>query len=191
VEALVGRATALSMMGRTDDAIADARRAVTVRPDYARGHAILGRLLVTARLYRQAMPVLQRALLLEPDSGYAQFSMAWLLAASPHEDQRNGMEALRMAEWLCEVTDYQSARAMDVRAAALAELRRWDVAVLYGERALELLQMQDRAHDPLDLPARREALKRLAEEIRERVAGYRSKDLYRLPLPDSRGAGTP
>lgn len=182
VEALVGRATALSMLDQTQEAIADCRRAVRIQPEYAQGNAILGQLLVRDGRYREAAPILRRALETEPNSGYAKFSLAWLLATSPHEDQRSGVESLLMAEWLCEVTNYKSVRAMDLRGAALAELKRYAVAQLYAERALELLLLQE--DDPVELPMRREALDSLAKEIRLRVKLYQSNDSFRMPLPN-------
>ena len=78
--------------------------------------------------------LLARALLLRPDFPEALDELAWLLATSPQNDLRNGVEAVPMAERACELTQGGTWRQRLTLAAAYAEAGRWNEAVAAAER---------------------------------------------------------
>jgi tetratricopeptide (TPR) repeat protein len=77
----------------------------------------------------------RRALELNPDFPEALNNLAWLLAASPDAQFRNGAEAVKLAERACELTQYQRAILLGTLAAAYAEAGRFDDAVATAEKA--------------------------------------------------------
>ena len=68
--------------------------------------------------------------------------LAWLLATCPDETIRDGVEAVRLAEsYLEEHGDY--ADVIDTLAAAYAEVRRFEDAVVTQQKALSMLKKDD------------------------------------------------
>ena len=105
------------------------------------------------------------ALTLEPDNAGALFNLAWTLATQQDARYRNGAEAVRLAERLCEVTGRNQAEALDVLGAACAEAGRFEEAIRAGQNALELAQDAK----PPDL----------AQKIQERLRLYQDHRPYR------------
>jgi tetratricopeptide (TPR) repeat protein len=64
---------------------------------------------------------------------------AWTLATHPEPRRRNGKQALRSARIACQATGYQQPQALDILAAAHAELGQFDQAVSWERKALALL----------------------------------------------------
>jgi len=60
------------------------------------------------------------------------------LASHPDKEFRNGEEAVRLAQRLCKITQYQQPLALDALAAANAETGRFNDAVSTAEKALKL-----------------------------------------------------
>jgi Flp pilus assembly protein TadD len=66
-------------------------------------------------------------------------NLAWILATSPEAMQRNGHEAVRLAEWACKATAYKSPPLLDTLAAAYAEVGQFDKAVSTTLKAIEIV----------------------------------------------------
>jgi tetratricopeptide (TPR) repeat protein len=64
--------------------------------------------------------------------------LAWILATSPIESQRNGDEAVRLAERACAQTGRSQHAFLDTLAAAYAEAGRFDDAVKTAQEAIRL-----------------------------------------------------
>jgi hypothetical protein len=65
-------------------------------------------------------------------------NLAWELAASPDEKNRNGALAVKLAEHACEMTHYQTTILVGTLAAAYAEAGRFDDAIATGQKACAL-----------------------------------------------------
>ncbi|MFQ5806554.1 MAG: tetratricopeptide repeat protein [Phycisphaerae bacterium] len=91
--------------------------------------------------------------------------LAWILATSPDESQRNGEEAVRFAENACANTQRRQHEFLDTLAAAYAEAARFDDAV---KTAREAVRLAEEARD-----------EEAAAEYRRRLALYEKKQPYR------------
>lgn len=74
------------------------------------------------------------------DPGYAAAynDLAWLLATCPEAKLRDGPKAVANATRACELSAWADAAILDTLAAAHAECGRFDQAVIWSQRAVEL-----------------------------------------------------
>ncbi len=87
---------------------------------------------------REAVVQYREALRLNPDLAGALNNLAWVLAASPDDELRNGAEAVRLAERACELTHYGQPLFIGTLAAAYAEAGRFPEAVTTAEKVEQL-----------------------------------------------------
>lgn len=158
---------ALLALGRTNEAARHMERAVALAPDHGGARANLGLVRAAQGLHAEAIIHLRRVVERGvPDAGVA-LRLAWLLATAEDDALRNGAEALRLVDSHREAPDAASPRAMEVRAAALAECGR------FAEAAAAMREAR-RQHE-----ARGDRLK--AAEAAERIALFEANKPLRLP----------
>ena len=87
---------------------------------------------------REAIDNYQKALTINNTSPQTLFNLSWIYATSENSSYRNGIKAVKLAEKLCTLTDYQQPLAMDALAAAYAETGNFDKAIETAQKALEL-----------------------------------------------------
>jgi tetratricopeptide (TPR) repeat protein len=87
---------------------------------------------------------------LAPDLPEALNNLAWILAANPDPQVRNGPEAVVLAERACELSKYERPIMVGTLAAAYAEAGRFAEAVAAAEKAKALAEQAKQA----DLVAR-------------------------------------
>ncbi len=87
---------------------------------------------------RGAVEQYYQLLALQPDNVEALNNLAWMLAVNSNDAVRNGVEAVRLAERACELTQRQQAVLLGTLAAAYAEVGRFDDAVATAEKAREV-----------------------------------------------------
>ena len=75
------------------------------------------------------------ALQLQPDQVQALNNLAWLLAASPADNLRDGAEAVRLAERACALSEQREPVFLGTLAAAYAEAGRFEDAIKAAEKA--------------------------------------------------------
>jgi Flp pilus assembly protein TadD len=110
-----------------------------------------------------------RAVRRGPDSAEARRNLAWQLATCPAASRRNGAAALEHALLADQLSYGRSPEALDALAAAYAELGRFPDALAAAKKGLELATERDK--------------RKLAADIRARMALYQSGKPYRQPLP--------
>ena len=75
---MLRRAQTFHADGKVDEAIAEARRALALAPDYVNALTYLGTTLVTRRLaYQEGLDLLERAAALAPDDAGVHYSLGW------------------------------------------------------------------------------------------------------------------
>jgi tetratricopeptide (TPR) repeat protein len=80
----------------------------------------------------------RKAIQIQSELRRALNNLAWVLAASPDAELRNGAEAVRLAERACELTHYGEPLFIGTLAAAYAEAGRFPEAVTTAEKAEQL-----------------------------------------------------
>ena len=109
----------------------------------------------------------RRALLECANLAGALNNLAWVLAASPDDELRNGAEAVRLAERACELTHHGEPLFIGTLAAAYAEAGRFPEAVATAEKAEQL--------------ATSAGLKKVAEKNQQLLELYRAGKPYHEP----------
>jgi tetratricopeptide (TPR) repeat protein len=153
----------LESLTRPDDAIASFKRAVRLAADEPLYHVHLAHAQYDAGNRAEAAQQFSTASRLHRDWPQALLAQAWLQATHPESRRRNGVQALRKATTVCQATDYRVPEALDVLAAAHAEVGQFDRAVEQARTALKLL--------PPDSDD--------AKAIQERLRLYEQKKAYR------------
>jgi tetratricopeptide (TPR) repeat protein len=176
-DAHYGLGRALLELGKPKEAMAQFTETLSLAPQHPDAHFQLAVLLAkqgkTAEAvaqYRLAKNVPPSA----PDSGVMN-NLAWILAASPSPELRNGAEAVKLAARACELDNGRQPMFLGTLAAAYAEAGRFDEAVATAQQAHDLaLKLAAEAHKP----AEEKAAKDLAARNLELLEIYRSRQPY-------------
>lgn len=135
--------TALAAKGQFEDAINCFRDALQFKPNHSDGdfpsHADayynLG--LAFRRLHRTKEAIMQfrEALRQKPNFAAALNNLAWILSSDPEAENRNGFEAVQLAERACQLTEYRVTIMVGTLGAAYAEAGRFEEAVATARKA--------------------------------------------------------
>jgi tetratricopeptide (TPR) repeat protein len=168
-EALDNLGIALAARGRFDEAIGNYHQAILVNSNRPETFFHLGMTLGQLGRTHEAVAQYREALRLNPNLAGALNNLAWVLAASPDDELRNGAEAVRLAERACGLTHYGQPLFIGTLAAAYAEAGRFPEAVTTAEKAERL--------------ATTAGSKKLAEQTRRLLEFYRAGKPYHEPAP--------
>ena len=162
--ALNNLANVLASQGQVDEAIQYYEQAIELKSDYAFAHiGLAGALRVQGYLDR-ALAHFRKASRLMPDQLQVLKGMAWILATTPDDEVRQPEEAVQLAQRAAELTRQRDPEILDTLAAALAAVGRFDQAVKLAQAAHDL--------------AKSAGNQQLAEQIRQRLDGYRQDRPY-------------
>jgi tetratricopeptide (TPR) repeat protein len=176
--ALDNLGVALTAKGRFDEAIENYRQAIQVNSNRPETFFHLGMTLDQLGRTREAVAQYREALRLNPNLTGPLNNLAWVLAASPDDELRNGAEAVHLAQRACELTHYGEPLFIGTLAAAYAESGRFPEAVTTAEKAEQL--------------ATDAGLKKLAEVNRQLLEFYRAgKPYHESPPTASSSLQTP
>ena len=106
------------------------------------------------REYAKAIADYKEAIRLAPDDPISHTSLAWILATCPDAHLRDGKRAVELANRARKLSGGKDANDLENLAAAYAECGRFDEAVKWQSRAIELgtgLLDPDEAEERLDL----------------------------------------
>ena len=159
----------LAEQHRMEEAIAAFREALRLKPSYVQAHHGLAMACAAVGRWPEAFGHAQEAARLAPEQPVALNNLAWILATCPDPKVRDGSEAVRLAERVCELTGRKNPTLLDTLAAAYAEAGRFDEAVRTAEEARSL--------------ALAGGTKPLADVIGERLELYRSGRPWREGRP--------
>ena len=133
-ESRFGLAKELEKSSRVEEASAEFSRIVQSDPGHEDAMLELVKLMLGKRQYKQAIDTLEKAHSHFPDKGRTAIMLAYLLAASPLYDLRDGSRALALARLVYEATDLVNHGA--IVAMALAELGRCAEAAALQKRLI-------------------------------------------------------
>ncbi len=126
--------------GDKAEAIKQWEQVVEKTPGFLDAHVALAQTAIQEHDFTTAERYLRNGLKQDPDLAGLTNGLAWILATSPDDDQRNGEEALRLAQKACKLTQNKRHACVDTLAAAYAELGRFDEAVKTVRDAIKLAQ---------------------------------------------------
>jgi Tfp pilus assembly protein PilF len=145
VPALLARSRALLEGQRYVESAAVLSTVLNLQPGNALAHHQLALALGATGRTKEAIEQYTEVLRLDPESDGALNNLAWIRAAHPQAEFRDGAEAVRLAERACRVDGYQEAIVMGTLAAAYAEAGRFDEAVAMATRARDRARELGRA----------------------------------------------
>ena len=157
-------ALGLIKQGKLQEAELRFRRALTLNPAHDDACVGLSSVLAARGRAGEASEVLREGLRHAPESIRLANNLAWRLATASQASLRDGAEAVRLAEGMCERQEGEDPALLDTLAAAYAEAGRFTEAVNTARRALELAESRERSE--------------LAEQIRARLVLYESGQAY-------------
>ncbi len=149
---------------RLDEVAQTWEAAIAVDPDFAEARQELAVTLVGLRRHARATQVLRDGLARSPNDVGGRLALARILATAPRSEDRNGAEAVRLAEPLASSPGGRDPRVLDTLAAAYAEAGRYADAVRVARQASDLLAAAGQSA--------------LADEVRARIAIFESGRPY-------------
>ena len=132
----------MTQLGRIDQAISLLQEDLKADPYIREGHSILGLALDYAGRKREAIEVYERGLNRHPNSAKILRELAWIYSTAKDDRLRNGPRALELCRQALS-TSPSDPDLLQVLAAALAENRQFEEALITAIRALELAQAQN------------------------------------------------
>ena len=150
------------------EAIFHLSEAIRIDLNYAEPHYNLGVIYTDQRNIEKAILHYKKALDLNPNMAQALYNLSWILASCENERYRNGEEAVKLAERLCKIAQNNQPLALDALAAAYAETKEFDAAVLNAHKGLELAEKQ--------------GPKELVLGLKKRLALYKKRQPYHQNL---------
>ena len=160
---------ALVAEGQFDQATRHLQKALEIRPDLVEAHYFLGESLYYSQArVQEALAHWREALREDPNFVPAMNAMARALAASPQASDRNGAEAVKLAEQVAQLSGARNPLYLDTLAAAYAEAGRFPEAVATARKALDLAAQQHRD--------------RVMADLNTRIKLYESQQPYRDPI---------
>ena len=161
----------LVVEGQYDQAMPHLEKALAVKPDLVEAHYYLGALLYYSQARTQeALAHWREALRVDPNFLPAMNDAAHALAASPDASDRNGAEAVKLAERAVQLSGARNPAYLDTLAAAYAEVGRFPEAIATARKALDLAAQQQRGG--------------LVEGLNTRIKLYESQQPYRDVMED-------
>jgi tetratricopeptide (TPR) repeat protein len=163
---------ALAVMGKEEQAIAHFEKALEVNPGLFEAHLYLGVALRHSQARTQeALAHWREALRLQPNYAPAMNEAAYVLATSPDASDRNGAEAVILAERAVQLSGSRNVRYLDTLGAAYAESGRFPEAIETVRQAIKVAMTGNQAG--------------YVEELQARLRLYETRTPYR----DTRAEG--
>ena len=152
-----------------DNSVIYYSRSLQINPDDALAHEGLAASFCHEGLIEKCIAEYREALRLFPDLRTSLNNLSWVLATTSDQKNRNGVEAVKLAEQACKQTDYQNPFALDTLAAAYAAADRYPDAVRTAQKALLLVPESTRQS-------------KLSGAMHDRLLLYKSGKAYFAPL---------
>ena len=129
--------------------------------------------------FSEAVGLLTRTIKLNPNHRRSKQLLAWLLATSPFEEDRDGGQGQELIKPLVAMMGDRSPTILEVYAACFAETGDFDQAVRHQEKAIELIR-GDKSEDAYSDTQKSGMVSRL--ELYSRKRPYRTADIKQIPI---------
>lgn len=128
----------LNSLEKFDEAVEQFRFVLSKDPSHPQAHIDLAVALNRRGDPAGAIREYKAARTITPDDPRLLNNLAWLLATASNRGLRDGARAVELAQALCLKTDYKVPAALDTLAAALAQTGKFEEAVKWAARSLEM-----------------------------------------------------
>jgi tetratricopeptide (TPR) repeat protein len=127
---------AMAQQGNFETAVYHYQEAFRINPKYAGAYYNLGKIYASRRKIEKAILYYEKALQLNPNMAKALYNLSCIYVTN--KKFKNSEKAIKLAEKLCRLQDYNQPLSLDALAAAYAEIGKFDKAVLTAQKGLEL-----------------------------------------------------
>jgi tetratricopeptide (TPR) repeat protein len=138
IAALMARGFLYYQLGKHTEAVEDFSRVIAINPEAAGALNNRGYNRFMIGQFKEALQDYDAAIKLVPNYGLAHQNRTWLLATVSDESLRNPDEAVKSGETACKLSNYQSLGDLSAFAAALAAAGKFEEAIGWQEKAVEL-----------------------------------------------------
>jgi tetratricopeptide (TPR) repeat protein len=138
IPALMGRGYLRFQQQQHEQAIANFTRVIELEPEAVQAYNNRGYNRQMLGDYADALADYDEAIRLAPEFALVYQNKAWLLATADDESIRNGSAAIAAATKACELNNYEHVADVKALAAAFAAYGRFDKAIGWQEKAIEL-----------------------------------------------------
>jgi tetratricopeptide (TPR) repeat protein len=165
VRALVDRGTAYGKKDDVTHALADFEEALKLDPKSLEALHARGGMYLEKTEWDKAKADFEEAIKIEPKDPWAHNNLAWMWATSPDDKVRDGKKAVEYATKASELTDFKQYAIIDTLAAAYAEAGKFDDAMKWQKKAMELAPENEK------------------KKMQERLELFQAKKPYRETKP--------
>lgn len=175
---------ALLISGKTNQALFELEQVQVGDEGQERTHALKALIFTKQGKFADAVQSYRKVLEIDPSSLSARCELAWILATSPDDKNRNGIEALKLAREICDSTLHASYHALDVLAAAYADNGRFEDAKRTAEKA-KAIAMQKMLSEKdnkmsVGLFQKEDKIEVVVQGIENRIKLYEQRKPYRI-----------
>ncbi len=162
----------LSRMERYVDAAAAFAGVLAIDPKRTSAYLARARALSRVGRFADVQQTFRDALDNNPDDLAMKNNLAWFLATCPDDSQRNGAEAVDLAQDVCDRSEEPVPQWLDTLAAAHAETGEFDKAVQLAQQAID--RVSEQVSDPIP-----QAAQQFLDVLQSRLEKYRNGEPYR------------
>jgi tetratricopeptide (TPR) repeat protein len=119
-------------------AISFVMQALEIDAEFKDGYLNLGTFYKQLNQRSKSIQTFKNGMTLAPNDLRFSYQLSWLLSTAPEAHLRNGKEALRLAKYVCDETNYTTPSTLDLLSAAFAESGQFDKARENVTKAYEL-----------------------------------------------------